>query len=54
MKDEKFVDSELLVKATAAVEESVKKDLEVADPEKEKAKAIIDENTQRDDGNRSS
>lgn len=54
MKNEKFVGSELLVKATAAVEESVKKDLEVDDPTKEKAKAILDENTKRDDGTTSS
>ncbi len=54
MKNEKFIGSELEVRATAAVEESVKKDLEVADPTKERAKAILDENTKRDDGEGSS
>ena len=54
MKNEKFIGSELLIRATAGVEESVKKDLEVADPTKERAKAILDENTKRDDGTTSS
>ncbi len=53
MKKEKIVNSELLVKATAAVEESAKKDLEVADPTKEQAKAILDENTTGNDRKRS-
>lgn len=46
--------SELVVRATAALEEEIKKDLEKEDPQTlEKAKAVINENTTGNDGSRS-
>ena len=42
MAQEKFIPSELNVKATASLNEEVKKELEVEDPDEEKAKAILE------------
>lgn len=52
-KEKKLVGSELTVKATASVQESVDKDLQQEDPTDERAKAIIEgknEDTKGDDG----
>ncbi len=50
--------SKIQVKATGSVEKKVKAELEVEDPPKEEAKAILeeatDENPKRNDGTRSS
>jgi hypothetical protein len=38
------IKTELITKSTAALDEEVKKDLEVDDPTQEKAKAILENN----------
>lgn len=42
MADEKFIKSELRVRATASLQEEVDKDLKVKDPSPEKAKAVLE------------
>jgi len=50
MKDK--INSEIQVKATAALDEEIKKELEVQDPAMDRAKALLKENeiTNGDDG----